>query len=472
MSNRKNKPVIELEIESIGFEGVAVAKLEGKVHFVKGAIPGDLVKVQIKKNKKSYVECHLLEVITPSEKRITARCEHFGTCGGCSWQNLGYADQLYWKKTHVIDALKRLGKIEDVIVHNVMPSAQEFNYRNKMDFSFSASRWLSEDEIKAETDIEDKTFAFGLHIPGRYDKVLNINTCHIQSEFGNRLIKSTRNLTTKFALDCYNTHTHEGFLRSLIVRNSIKKNENMAILVTNKITNDSQIEFIKEFTAAAKADGATSIFHAINWTVNPVQVNEITLLDGADHIMDEILGINYKISPFSFFQTNSTQLDSFISHILDYADLQKQDIVWDLYCGTGSITLPASRKVDSIYGIELNEGSIEDAKSNATLNNIGNTNFFAANLHDKNIPVLLTTLPKPNKIIVDPPRAGMAENLIRHLLELEAEHIVYVSCNPATQARDLQLLSEKYRTIEVQPVDMFPHTFHIESIAKLELIKA
>jgi 23S rRNA (uracil1939-C5)-methyltransferase len=469
MSKRKNRPRLELKIDSIGFEGVAIARVEGKVYFVKGAVPGDKVIVEVKRNKKNYAECHLIEVIEKSDLRIEPPCSHFGVCGGCTWQNLPYSEQTAWKTKHVEDAIKRIGKLESTEVKPILESETIFNYRNKMDFSFSSGRWLTQAEVESEEEIENRNFALGLHIPGRYDKVLDLKHCFIQSDFGNEIMPILKEEAIRLGLTAYNSREQSGFLRGLIIRNSVKTNETMVILVTNDVTSKDERHYIEYFKKVAIELNATSVYHAINNTVNPVKVVEQFLLEGKENLTDEILGIKYEISPFSFFQTNSYQLDIFIAKIIEVTNPQPNDTIWDLYCGTGSITLPIAGSCKKVIGIELNSDSIDNAIMNSKLNNISNTEFYASNLHDKNIPELLTGLERPDKIILDPPRAGIAENLINHLLEIESKEITYVSCNPSTQARDLQLLSNKYIVEYVIPVDMFPHTYHIESIAKLVL---
>lgn len=464
---------LELEIESIGFEGVAIARKDGIVHFVKNAVPGDTVRVNIKKKKKSYIETYFLELLNPSPLRETPRCEHFGICGGCTWQNLKYPEQIKWKRQHVIDAFERLGKIPFGEMLETLPSPEIFHYRNKMDFSFASSRWLTDEEVANSDEITNKTFALGLHVPGRFDKIVEINACHIQPKIGNRLLTKVRKKSLEYGVTAFDARNFVGFLRSLIIRSTIAYNQNMVILITkgnaeseaetkfmNWFENDFPIEF-PEFD---------NIIHAINSTRSPVAVDSMKMIRGNGIIKENILGEDYQISPFSFFQTNATQLNQFIGKIIEFADLKDSETVWDLYCGTGSITLPASRKCKKIYGVELVESSIADAKVNAGINKIDNAEFFCADLHNADIPELLNTLPSPDCIVIDPPRAGVHKNLIEHILKVNAPRLVYVSCNPATQARDCAELASQYKVVKVQPVDMFPHTYHVESIALLERI--
>lgn len=471
MGRKKKKEIfVDLNIESIGFEGVAIGRDDDIVHFVKYAVPGDKLKAQVFKKKKSFRHCRIVEMYEESEHRETPVCKYFGQCGGCSWQNIKYDEQLKWKKQHVKDALERIGKIEYGELADTLPAKQIFNYRNKMDFSFGASRWLTAEEVKDDGDIEQKDFALGLHVPGRFDKVIDIDVCHIQSEFGNEILDSLRKKALEFGVKAYNLRSHEGFLRELIIRRGIKYNQFMIILVTNNPNGKKETDFLKwyetEFLANEKINSG---YHSINSTKSPVNIDKLNHLKGNEYITEAILDIDYKISPYSFFQTNPFQLDEFISNILDYADIKSDEIIWDLYCGTGSITLPASKKAKKVIGIELVESSIKDAKENARINDIENVEFHCSDLHEKGIPDLLEKLETPDTVILDPPRAGIHKNLLNHILELAPKKVVYVSCNPSTQARDCQILDEKYKLVKIMPVDMFPQTYHIESIALLEL---
>lgn len=466
---KKYKELIELEVDAIAFQGSAVARKDGLVYFVKGAAPGDKVKARILRKKRSYYEARVEEIIEKSVHRIEPECKYFGVCGGCSWQMLDYEEQLYWKKQHVRDAFERIAKVDIEDYKETAPSINIFNYRNKMEFSFGASRWLTEEEISDEGELADKHFALGLHTPGRYDKVLDIDSCHIHADSCNPILNTVKQAAKSIDCKPYDQNKHVGFLRNLVLRTT-STGEIMLILVTHATVEDADDKMIawldKELPGIHPE--ITTIIHAVNDKPAQVAVGEPTIIKGEGYITEEILDIKYRISPFSFFQTNSGQLNSFISMILEAADIQAGDMVWDLYCGAGSITLPAAKKADKILGIELVESSIHDAKANAERNNIGNAEFFCADLHAKNISEFLGVLPEPDTIIIDPPRAGMHVNLLQHILKLAPKKIVYVSCNPATQARDCELMSDLYKIESVQPVDMFPHTSHVESIAILE----
>lgn len=467
MKNNKN---IELTIEAIGFEGKAIARHNEKVHFIKKVVPGDVVEAYVKKKRKSYNEAGLVKIVSEGNERIKPICDYFDDCGGCSWQNMGYANQLKWKKQHVIDAFERIGKIETTIL-DVVPCDEEFNYRNKMDFTFSAKRWLTKAEIDSGDEIENKEFALGLHASGNYEKSLDIKECHIHPRVGNDILSIVRQFALANSLTAFDKKDKVGYLRELIIRYS-GSNDGVLIILTTNATDeglDSKIDELANLIDE-KIDKQISFIHAINSGPSPTAIESQRLILGNDYLMDNILGVDFKISPFSFFQTNSVQLNNFIQKIIDSANLNKDMIVWDLYCGTGSIALPAARYVKEMYGVELIESSIINAKQNAKLNNIENAHFQVADLHAKTTPELLDSLPKPDLIFIDPPRAGMHTNLVEHLLKINAEKIVYVSCNPSTQARDCQLLSGQYKVRSVLPVDMFPQTYHIEAIAILERI--
>jgi len=468
---KKDKPILELKIETIAFEGLAIARKDNLVYFVKNAIPGDLVKVRALRKRKGYVQTQLLEILEPSSDRITPLCKYFGVCGGCSWQILDYQNQLQWKKRHVEDAFTRIGKIVCGIIYDTLPSPKIFNYRNKMEFSFGASRWLEENEIESGNEITNKNFALGLHIPGRFDKILDINECHIQPAIGNDILNTVREKALSMELSSYHQKEHTGFLRNLILRYSETFNNLMLILITQSPQSENEKEFIDWFMAYLPKEFPliASAIHAVNDSLSPVATGKINKVTGDDYIKENILNVTFKISPFSFFQTNSLQLNQFIGKIIDTAELKKNMTVWDLYCGTGSITLPAAASVKKIYGFELVESSILDAKTNAEYNKINNAKFYCEDLHAKDISKKLEQFEKPDLIFIDPPRAGMHKNLIKLLKTMQCPKIVYVSCNPATQARDCTELSDIYDVQSLQPVDMFPHTYHVENIAMLKL---
>lgn len=469
-TNKKEQIISYLPIDSIGSEGVAIGRSNDVVCFVKGAVPGDIIDARVKRKKKKYYECGVVNFIQHSPDRVEPRCKHFGICGGCSWQNINYEKQLSWKKRIIEDNFQRIGKIDTGEIKPYLTSERIYNYRNKMEFSYSANRWLTEDEIASEQIFSDKNYALGLHLPGRFDKVLNIDECHLQQSEANIILNEVRKWGYENGLDAYHVTKHTGYLRHLTIRYSLYQDAFMVILTTNE-SDVEKTELVKDSFDKLKIliPKIISFVHAINISRNAVMIDNYRVIDGEEYLIEEILGIKYRISPFSFFQTNSFMLNKFIKNIVENAEISINDIVWDLYCGTGSITLPASKYAKQIYGIELSKQSIEDAKSNADYNNLDNCIFIAKDLHAKDAESIFNELPQPDIIIIDPPRAGIQQNVIDTILRSEAKKVVYVSCNPATQARDCALLNEKYRIRSITPVDMFPHTYHIESIALMNI---
>ncbi|MCX7736023.1 MAG: 23S rRNA (uracil(1939)-C(5))-methyltransferase RlmD [Candidatus Kapabacteria bacterium] len=470
MSRTSEIKFVELEIESAAFTGVGVARLDNLVYFVKGAVPGDIVKARIIKKKKKHCEAVIEEIIVPSAHRIEPICSHFGICGGCSWQNLDYSQQIFWKRQHVIDSFQRIAGLNVETYNETVPSERQFFFRNKMEFSFGDSRWLTDEEIQSESEIHNKNFALGLHIAGRFDKILDIQECYIQPEFGNKILNLIRNKALEFDVKAYNLKSHNGFLRNLIIRSSLYSSEMMIILLTDEIKEESDKKFLnwyyEEFSKEMPEN--ISVLHSFHTGFSPVYFGDYIIIKGKDYLIEEIDGIKFRISPFSFFQTNSYQLNKFIKYIVNSADITSDSIVWDLYCGAGSITLPASKRAKEIFGFEISESSIKDANTNKEMNNIENANFYSIDLHSKEISSKLKEFPEPVRIIIDPPRAGMHKNLIQVIKEIAPPKIVYVSCNPTTQARDCAELSEIFEVKSVTPFDMFPQTYHIESIAVLE----
>jgi 23S rRNA (uracil1939-C5)-methyltransferase len=460
---------IELTIESIAYQGVSVARKDELVYFVRGGLPGDRVIASKFKKKRRYIEAKVESIIEPSKNRIDAKCKFFGVCGGCNWQNLIYEQQLFWKKQHVIDAFERIGKIKTGKFEDTLPSIHIYNYRNKMEFSFGTSRWLTEEEIMSGEEIPNKNFALGLHVPERYDKVLDIDECHIiGSEVGIDILNDIRKKAVEFDVKPWDDRLRNGFLKNLIIRTN-SSSDIMVILLTNEIVNDNEFNFMKWFNERLIKEFVKikSVIHAVNPTVSPVAVGEIKNVVEEGYLTEFINGVKFMISPFSFFQTNLRLLETFMNRILDFARLKASDIVWDLYCGTGAISLLASQKAKNVYGFELSDSSVIDAEKNAEINQITNVQFFSADLHSGDIHEIFSNIPLPDIIILDPPRAGIHKDLIDNIIALGPSRIVYVSCNPATQARDCELFSTSYEVVKVLPVDMFPQTYHVETIALL-----
>ena len=451
------------------FNGSCVARVDGMAVFVSGCVPGDRVRARITRRRKSHGEARTLEILEGGPDRVDPSCSYFEDCGGCKWQNLQYDAQIAWKRQHVIDAFQRIGNLRDVEVRPTKGAAQQLWYRNKMEFSFGTERWLTAEEIASGDDLR-RDFALGLHAPGRYNRVLDIEKCWLQSEVSNRLL----NLTRAFALDRdippYTTDGHHGILRNLVVRNSVATGEIMAILITAGISSDHLTEW--STLVAREIPEVTTLLHGLHTgKAGIATAEELTVMFGPGTITESIAGHSFTISPFSFFQTNTEQGEVLYREALEAGEIGPDDLVWDLYCGAGTITLAAARKADHAIGAEINEGSVLDARAAAESNGVTNVEFFAGDLKDQieRIGRGVGRDGDPDVVITDPPRAGMHADVVTALLERAPGRIVYVSCNPTTQARDCELLAEKYDVDFVQPVDMFPQTYHIETVARLTL---
>ncbi len=459
---KKGQEVV-LTADAAAFEGGCVARHEGMVVFVSGCVPGDTVRARVFKKKKRFAYARTLAVLEPSADRVDAPCDYFSDCGGCKWQNLRYDEQLRWKRQHVVDAFERIARLENTEVRGTIGCAEEYYYRNKMEFSFGTSRWLSDQEIASQEEF-NREFALGLHVPGRFDKVLDVHRCWLQSETSNSIVNATRAWALEHDLPAYDFRSHEGLLRNLVIRTARATGELMVILVTSDDADeviDSFVEIVRETVPAV-----TTIVQAINRGRAQVAFSEETrILHGPGTITERIAGNAFSISPFSFFQTNSLQGEVLYREALTAAAIASDDEVWDLYCGAGTITLAAARTARHVTGIELNEGAVADAWRNARTNGIDNADFIAGDL--KGVLTGGAPPPPPRTVITDPPRAGMHQDVLRHILAVAPERIAYVSCNPTTQARDCGLLADAYDVEYVQPVDMFPQTYHIETVARL-----
>lgn len=468
MKKNREREYAELEIESIGFEGKAIARREGMVYFVEGGVPGDKVRAEIRKKKKKHVEARVVEILSPSPLRVQPVCSYFGDCGGCKWQHLAYEEQVRSKNQHVRDAFERLGKVEYGLMEPTLPCEDSYWYRNKMEFSFGNSRWLTDAEIASGVEY-DRDFALGLHVPGRFDKIIDVRECFLQSELSNHIVNAVRQAAHERSVAPFETRMHTGFLRHLVVRNSRATGEIMVNLVTSPAITDEENDLIRwlEEVFPVQFREVTTVLHTVTNSKASVAGGEPRILTGNGYITEELLGVKFRISPFSFFQTNSAQAERLFSKALDYAKLSREHIVWDLYCGAGSITLCAAKRARRVIGIEIVESAIADARVNAENNSIHNADFYLEDMQKAAVGDLLSSLPAPDVIIVDPPRAGLHPDVVQKLIEIGAPSIVYVSCNPTTQARDCALLSEHYTVEKITPVDMFPQTYHIESVARL-----
>ena len=462
---KRTKPFYEnVTIEDIGAEGKAVARVGDVVVFTKLAIPGDVVDLQVTKKRKRYQEAIVKEFKSYSIDRAEAFCEHFGVCGGCKWQILPYEKQLFYKQKQVQDQLSRIGKIELPEISPILGSEKNTFYRNKMEFTFSNKRWLSFEEIEKDEDIKDPN-ALGFHVPGLFDKVVNINKCWLQDDPSNQI----RNFIYEYALNnnlsFFDIREQKGFLRTLIIRTT-STGELMVILsmfYEDKTAREQLLEAVKkEFPAI------TSLMYVINSKGNDtITDQEIKVFAGRDYVLEEMEGLQFKIGPKSFYQTNSVQAYELYKIARDFAELTGDETVYDLYTGTGTIANFVAQKAKKVVGIEYVPEAIEDAKINSELNKIENTRFFAGDMKDVLNEAFISTHGTPEVVITDPPRAGMHNDVVDTILKMEPQKIVYVSCNPATQARDLALLDSLYQIEKIQPVDMFPHTHHVENVVML-----
>ena len=462
---RPNKIVEGVVIHDTSSEGLAVARVDEMVVFVDGAIPGDVCTIQIYKVKKKFGEAKMIKLEVPSPHRTVSPCEHFGTCGGCKWQHMDYKSQLSFKQKHVFDSLTRLAKVEFPEVKPILGAEEIYNYRNKLEYTFSAKKWLTVEEI--ESGKEFNRNALGFHIPGSFDKILDIFNCHLQKEPSNAIRNSVREFAHQHNLSFFDIKGKEGFLRNLLIRNT-SIGETMVLVSffrEEKENQDALLEHIK-----TNFPQITSLLYIINPKGNETFHDlEVHCYHGRDHIFEEMEGLRFKIGAKSFYQTNSQQAHELYKITRKLAGLTGNEVVYDLYTGTGTIASFVSKNAKKVIGIEYVEVAIEDAKLNANLNNINNVEFFAGDMKDMLTHDFINKHGKPDVIITDPPRAGMHEEVIKVLCETKAPRIVYVSCNPSTQARDLAALDSLYKVLEVQPVDMFPQTHHVENVVLLEL---
>ena len=450
-------------------EGKAIAKVNDLVIFVPYVVPGDVVDLQIKRKKNKYAEAEAVNFHEYSSTRAVPFCQHYGICGGCKWQVLPYAEQIKYKQKQVEDNLRRIGKIELPEISPILGSAKTEFYRNKLEFTFSDKRWLTYEEVKQEVKY-DQMNAVGFHIPGAFDKVLAIEKCWLQNDISNRIRNAVRDYAYEHNYSFINLRSQEGVLRNMIIRTS-STGELMVIIIC-KIVEDSEMTLFKQLLqyVADTFPEITSLLYIINNKCNDtINDLDVYVFKGNDHIFEEMEGLRFKVGPKSFYQTNSEQAYNLYKIARDFAGLTGNELVYDLYTGTGTIANFVSRQARQVIGIEYVPEAIEDAKVNAEINGIDNTLFFAGDMKDMLTQEFINEYGRPDVIITDPPRAGMHQDVVDVILFAEPKRIVYVSCNPATQARDLQLLDVKYKVKAVQPVDMFPHTHHVENVVLLEL---
>ena len=464
---KKSLPILEnVLITDVASEGKAIAKVNEVVTFVPFAVPGDVVNLQVTKKKRSFMEARVIDFVEKSAVRSEPFCEHYGICGGCKWQILPYSEQLKHKQIEVENNLRRIGKVELSEITPILGSAKTTFYRNKLEFTFSNRRWRTYEEMLEEKEF-DTMNAVGFHIPGMFDKVLDINKCWLQDDIQNQIRNEIRLYALKNNLSFFDLRIQEGFLRTMMVRTT-STGELMIILVffhEDKTEREKLLQHI-----ADKFPQITSLLYVINSKANDtITDQEVITFKGNDAIFEEMEGLRFKIGPKSFYQTNSEQAYELYKITRNFAELTGDELVYDLYTGTGTIANFVSKNARKVIGIEYVPEAIEDAKVNSALNEIENTLFFAGDMKNVLTEDFIATHGKPDVIITDPPRAGMHDDVIKAILLAEPKRIVYVSCNSATQARDLALLEEKYRVTAVQPVDMFPHTHHVENVVLLQI---
>lgn len=462
---RRELPIVEnVTISGVAAEGKSIARIDDMVVFIPYGAPGDVVDIKIDKKKRNYAEAHILAIKHASDRRVEPQCVHFGVCGGCKWQHIPYADQLEYKRNQVVDALARIAKVEHPEVLPTLGSSEIFRYRNKLEYTFSNKCWITFEDLKSGREIPDRN-ALGFHIPGAFDKVLDIKECHLQDSLSDRIRLFIRNYTLEKGYAFYDIKAQSGFMRTLMVRIA-STGEVMLIVV---FAEDDQEKISDVMGAVAtKFPEITSLLYVVNRKMNDTIGDQVVITyRGRDYINEEMEGLTFRIGPKSFYQTNSRQAYELYKTARRMACLKEDDLVYDLYTGTGTIANFVAKQVRQVIGIEYVPEAIEDAKLNSEINGIGNTKFFAGDMKDVLTDDFIAEHGRPDVMIIDPPRAGMHEDVVQVILNACPERIVYVSCNPATQARDLALMDAFYRVEEVQPVDMFPHTHHVENVVRM-----
>jgi 23S rRNA (uracil1939-C5)-methyltransferase len=467
---------IVVKVEDAAFEGKTIARREGFVIFVEGAVPGDTVRVRVLKVKKNFAEAKVVALEQPSQYRVVPACRHFDSCGGCKWQHVEYQTQLRFKQQHVVDAFERIGGFFSPNVLPIIGSDDVFFYRNKMEYSFSDKEWLASPPdrslatVNSQLETPNPKLFLGLHVPQRYDKVLEISECHLQSPLSNDILNFVRSFARREHLPVYVSDANEGYLRFLVIRESKRTKE----IMVNLVTFEDRPEVMKHFTAEllAAVPSVTTVVNTINLKKAQIAFGEKEIFYAGDGVIHERLGnLVFTISASSFFQTNTAQAERLYSVAREFSSLKKNDVVWDLYSGTGSIALFVADAVERVIGVESVESAVRDAENNAKRNQVENCTFVLGDLKDRLTKERewIESHRKPDVMIIDPPRSGMHQKAVEEILEIAPGRIVYVSCNPATQARDIKLLASKYDVAALQPVDMFPHTYHVENVAQLIL---
>ncbi len=460
---KKNLPILEgIEITAVAAEGKALARVDEQVLFVPYCVPGDIVDVQVTKKKHSFMEGRVVRVVKPSDKRCEAVCKHYGTCGGCKWQILPYAEQLRWKQQQVEDNLTRIGHLHLPEISPILGSAETYHYRNKLEFTFADHQWLTTEEMKAGVPF---TPGLGFHIPNCFDKVLQIDECHLMHSDNDLIRNGIYRKAQELGLVFYNERTHVGDIRNLMLRNNHEEQWMVVVVFGSEMTDNhiALMQYIRD-----SFPQIISLQYVVNTKMNDTIGDlDVVVFAGQDHIMEQMEGLQFKVGPKSFYQTNTAQAYELYKVARQFAGLSGDEVVYDLYTGTGTIANFVARSAKKVVGIEYVPEAIEDAKVNSRVNGICNTVFYAGDMKDILTRDFIDKNGRPDVLITDPPRAGMHPDVVDVILEAEPKRIVYVSCNPATQARDLELLEAKYRITAVQPVDMFPHTQHVENVVLL-----
>lgn len=464
---KSRKQIFEhLEVIDAGAKGKTIAKApDGKVVFLPNAVPGDVVDVQTFKKRKAYYEGKATVFHKLSEKRTDPVCQHFGTCGGCKWQHMAYEHQLFYKQKEVTNNLTRIGHIELPKVTPILGSEKQYFYRNKMEFSFSDSRWLTLDEIQSGEDLGDKN-ALGFHIPGMWDKILDVKKCHLQEDPSNAIRNAIKQFAIDNDLEFFNTRNQTGLLRTLMIRTSTTGD--VMVLIQFFKEDKTKRELLLDFIAE-EFPQVTSLLYVINEKGNDtIYDQEVLCYKGNDHIFEDMEGLKFKINAKSFYQTNSEQAYELYKITRNFANLTGNELVYDLYTGTGTIAQFVAKKAKKVIGVEAVPDAISAAKENAQLNGINNVDFFVGDMKHVFNAEFINKHGKPDVIITDPPRDGMHKDVVQQILNIAPKRVVYVSCNSATQARDLALMDADYKVVKTQAVDMFPQTFHVENVVLLE----
>lgn len=457
----------EVSILSAAFEGKGFGKLNDRACFVKNTAPGDVARVRIIKKRKGYYEGQLLEILEEGPERVEPVCKHAEVCGGCTWQHVSYDEQLRFKRQHVEDHIHRIGGLREVVPNPTLAAPDTLHYRNKMEYSFGDRRWLTREEIESGVEFKDKDVAAGMHAPGRFDRILNLEECFLQGPVSYEILDFVRTYALEHDIPSFNPIKHEGFIRNVMVRNGHHTGD----LMVNFVTYQDDMDVMEPLKDALleRFPQVTTVVNNVNDTQSPSSEGRFAhVLHGPGYITEKMGKNTFRIDANTFFQTNTLQAERLYQTAKDFAELKPDDLVFDLYCGVGSLTLFVADAAREVVGIELNPVSVVNAKENAERNEVANCAFETGDMKDVFTDKFVQKYGKPDVIITDPPRAGMHPDVIQTLNELAVDRLVYVSCNSATMARDLAELNKVYDIVEVQPVDMFPQTYHIETVAKLK----